>query len=115
MATLGRPRSRGVLDKLIDRVTVNGYVYQLAALLDVSNRAVYAWDAGQTPSLYYQEKINALCAQVGLKSIYKAPYKDKARAKRITSNGVRQQQYQRNQRRNRNGKERNQRQRIHAV
>lgn len=91
---MSRPRRKGVLDKLISEATLHDHVCELALLLGVSNRAVYAWDKGAMPNRYFQIEINKLCVQVGLKPIYK-PFQKKMEK--------------------RNGQERNQRQRIHAM
>lgn len=71
-AHIGRPREVvGVLHALIARATLHDRISEFARLLDVSQKSVHAWNNGERPNLYYQQEVNRLCLQVGLKPIYK--------------------------------------------
>ncbi len=69
----GRPRlQHGVFHELIAKVTPHNTVKEFAAILGCTPNAVYKWDRGKKPNLFYQGEINRLCVAVGMKLIYGA-------------------------------------------
>ncbi len=67
----GRPHNDGKLATLIKRATEHDRMGEFASLLGVTRHAVYKWNEGDDPSLYWQTQINALCRKLRLSLIYK--------------------------------------------